>query len=53
MQTTTHRLTSLWATVRTQFRDNRDGQAAFERELASYSTPEVLNYLSKVLCHRI
>jgi hypothetical protein len=56
MQTTAHRPTSLWTTVRTQLRGSRDAdaaQAALERELASYSTPEDLSDLSNVLCHRI
>jgi hypothetical protein len=52
MQTTAHRLTSLWTTVRTQLRDSRDAhaaQAALERELASYNTPEDLNDLHAIL----
>jgi hypothetical protein len=52
MQTTAHRLTSLWTTVRTQLRDSRDAhaaQAALERELASYSTPGDLNDLNAIL----
>jgi hypothetical protein len=54
MQTTAHRLASLWTTVRTQLRDSRDAQAPFEREPAShYSTPEILSHLSTALCHRI
>jgi len=56
MQTTAHRLTSLWTTVRTQLRDSRDmlaAQAALERELASDNPPEVLIDRSAVLCHRI
>jgi hypothetical protein len=53
MQTTAHRLASLWTTVRIQLRDSRDAQALFERESASYNTPEVLSHLSAALCHRI
>jgi hypothetical protein len=53
MQTTAHRLASLWTTVRTQLRDSRDAQAPFEREPARYTTPEVLIHLSTALCHRI
>jgi hypothetical protein len=52
MQTTAHRLTSLWTTVRTQLRDSRDthaAQAALERELASYTTQEDLNDLHAIL----
>ena len=52
MQTTAHRLTSLWTTVRTQLRDSRDAHAAqaeLERELASYNTPEDLNDLHAIL----
>ena len=52
MQTTAHRLTSLWTTVRTQLRDSRDAhaaQAALERELASYNTPEDLKDLYAIL----
>jgi hypothetical protein len=52
MQTTAHRLTSLWTTVRTQLRDSRDAhaaQAALERELASYNTPDDLNDLNAIL----
>jgi hypothetical protein len=52
MQTTAHRLTSLWTTVRTQLRDGRDAHAArtvLERELASYNTPEDLNDLHAIL----
>jgi hypothetical protein len=46
------RLTSLWATVRTQLRGSRDArtaQAELERELASYNTPEDLNDLHAIL----
>jgi hypothetical protein len=53
MQTTAHRLASLWTTVRTQLRDSRDAQAPSEREHASYNTPEILSHLSTALCHRI
>jgi hypothetical protein len=53
MQTTAHRLASLWTTVRTQLRDSRDALAPFEREHASYNTPEILSHLSTALCHRI
>jgi hypothetical protein len=56
MQMTTHRLASLWTSVRIQLRDSRDAHAAqapFEREPTSYYTPEVLNDVSAVLCHRI
>jgi hypothetical protein len=56
MQTTAHRLTSLWTKVRTQPHDGQDpqaAQAAFTREPASCSTPEFLNELGNVACHRI
>jgi hypothetical protein len=53
MQTTAHRLASLWITVRTQLRDSRGAQAPFEREPARYHTPEILSHLSTALCHRI
>jgi hypothetical protein len=56
MQMTAHRLASLRTSVRTQLRYSRDvhaAKAAFERKLARYYTPEVLNDLSAVLCHRI
>ena len=46
------RLTSLWATVRTQLRGSRDAHAAqaeLERELASYNSPEDLNDLHAIL----
>jgi hypothetical protein len=52
MQTTAHRLTSLWTTVRTQLRDSRDAHATrttLERELASYNTPDDLNDLNAIL----
>ena len=52
MQTTAHRFTSLWTTVRTQLRDGRDAHAArttLERELASYNTPDDLNDLNAIL----
>ena len=52
MQTTTHRLTSLWTTVRTQVRDifdARTAQAELERELASYTSPADLNDLHAIL----
>ena len=52
MQTTAHRLTSLWTTVRTQLRDSREAytsRAALERELASYNTPEDLKDLYAIL----
>jgi hypothetical protein len=52
MKMTAHRLTSVWTTVRTQLRDSRDAhaaQAALERELASYNTPEDLNDLHAIL----
>ena len=52
MQTTAHRLTSLWTTVRTQLRDSRDAHAAqaqLEREIASYNTEEDLNDLHAIL----
>jgi hypothetical protein len=52
MQTTAHRLTSLWTTVRTQVRDTLEthaAQAALERELASYSTATDLNDLHAIL----
>jgi hypothetical protein len=48
MQTTAHRLTSLWTTVRDQLRDSREvhgAHARLERELASYRTDEDLNDL--------
>jgi hypothetical protein len=53
MQTTAHRLASLWTKVRTQPHDSQDPQAAFTREPASYTTPEFLNELGNVACHRI
>jgi hypothetical protein len=56
MQTTAHRLASLWTKVRTQPHDSQDpqaAQAAFTREPASYSSPEFLNELGNVACHRI
>jgi hypothetical protein len=56
MQMTAHRLASLWTSIRTQLRDSRDAQAAqaaFEQELTSRHTPEVLDGLSNVGCHRI
>jgi hypothetical protein len=46
------RLTSLWATARTQLRGSRDAHAAqaeLQRELASYNTPEDLNDLHAIL----
>jgi hypothetical protein len=52
MQTTAHRFTSLWTTVRTQLRDSRDAHAehvALQRELAAYSSPEDLNDLHAIL----
>jgi hypothetical protein len=52
MQTTAHRLTSLWTTVRAQLRDSRGAHSAhveLERELASYSTAEDLNDLHAIL----
>jgi len=52
MQTTAHRLTSLWTTVRTQLRNVRaahSAHSALERELASYNTPEDLNDLHAIL----
>ena len=52
MQTTAHRFTSLWTTVRTQLRDSRDAhaaQAVLERELASYSTTSDLIDLNAIL----
>ena len=52
MQTTAHRLTSLWTTVRNQLRDSREAyaaRAALERELASYNTPEDLKDLYAIL----
>jgi hypothetical protein len=52
MQTTAHRLTSLWTTVRTKLRDSRgahSAQAALERDLATYSTAEDLNDLHAIL----
>lgn len=52
MQTTAHRLTSLWTTVRTQVRDTFDAhttQTALERELASYTSPADLNDLHAIL----
>ena len=52
MQTTAHRLRSLWTTVRTQLRDSRDAHAAqaqLEREIASYNTAEDLNDLHAIL----
>jgi hypothetical protein len=52
MQTTAHRVTSLWTTVRTQLRDSREAhaaRAALEQELASYNTPEDLNDLHAIL----
>ncbi len=52
MQTTAHRLTSLWTTVRTQLRDTRDAHAAratLERELSYYNTPADLNDLHAIL----
>ena len=56
MQTTAHRLTSLWTRVRVQLRDSREAhatQTALEREPASYRTPGVLSGLSHVPGHRI
>ena len=52
MQTTAHRFTSLWTTVRTQLRDSREAYAAratLERELASYNTAEDLKDLYAIL----
>ena len=52
MQTTAHRLTSLWTTVRDQLRDSREvhgAHARLERELASYRTDEDLNDLHAIL----
>jgi hypothetical protein len=52
MQMTANRLTSLWTAVRTRLRDSRDAhvaQAALEREIASYHTPEELNDLHAIL----
>jgi hypothetical protein len=52
MQTTAHRITSLWTTVRAQLRDARQAKSAhadLERELASYSSDEDLNDLHAIL----
>ena len=52
MQTTAHRLTSLWTTVREQLRETRDSHAehaALQRELAAYNSPEDLNALHAIL----
>ena len=52
METTTRPLTSLWTTVRSQLRGNREAHAAhaaLARELASYNTPEDLNDLHAIL----
>jgi hypothetical protein len=52
MQTTAHRLTSLWTTVRDQLRDSfetHSAHAQLERELASYRTDEDLNDLNAIL----
>jgi hypothetical protein len=52
MQTATRPLTSLWTTVRTQLRDNRDAHAArtaLQRELASYNSDADLNDLHAIL----
>jgi hypothetical protein len=52
MQTTAHRLTSLWTTARTQLRDSlgaHSEHAALRRELAAYSSPEDLNDLHAIL----
>ncbi|MGD0065359.1 MAG: hypothetical protein ABSB76_18170 [Streptosporangiaceae bacterium] len=52
MQTTAPRLSSLWTTVRAQFRNARGAHSAhaeLERELASYNTAEDLNDLHAIL----
>jgi hypothetical protein len=52
MQTATRPLTSLWTTVRAQFRDSRDAHAArtaLQRELASYNSPSDLDDLHAIL----
>ena len=52
MQTATRPLASLWITIRTQLRDNRDShaaRAALERELASYNSQSDLNDLHAIL----
>ena len=52
MQTATRPLASLWTTVRTQIRDNRDAhaaKAALERDLASYTSQADLNDLHAIL----
>ncbi len=52
METTTRPLASLWTTVRSQLRGNREAHtahAALARELASYNTPEDLNDLHAIL----
>jgi hypothetical protein len=52
MQTATRPLSSLWTTVRTQLRENREERAErarLERELASYSSPADLDDLHAIL----
>jgi hypothetical protein len=52
MQTATRPLTSLWTTVRTQLRENRDAHTArvmLERELASYNSQSDLDDLHAIL----
>ncbi|MDQ2813869.1 MAG: hypothetical protein M3Z75_18870 [Actinomycetota bacterium] len=52
MQTTAHRLTSLWTTVRTQLRDSLAAHAertTLRRELAAYSSTGDLNDLHAIL----
>jgi hypothetical protein len=52
MQTTAHRFSSLWTTVRTQLRDSLDAHAehvTLRRELAAYSSPDHLNDLHAIL----
>jgi len=52
MQTATRPIASLWTSVRTQLRENREeraGRAQLERELASYSSPADLDDLHAIL----
>jgi hypothetical protein len=48
----TRPLTSLWSTLREQLRETREAHtenAALQRELAAYSSPEDLNDLHAIL----
>jgi hypothetical protein len=52
MQTATRPITTLWTTVRTQFRESRDAhaaRAALARELATYNSQADLNDLHAIL----